>query len=299
MSGSSVFLCVTATTLAAVFVTLCAFQISAVSMEHKRRRRSRPLEGPVPGRQCLSSIGLNNETGNGDASSTGVQNQQATAYEQTPTDGNRKQQSKTRSASSSQALSEEAKLNSLQTIRARSAALQTDNQTGKSTAPKPVTPARTAPAQRQGTHGSAVREQAGSAPQEARSEPERPEKADSTRPSSGPATDTPAPSLPQKASTSKRAKRGSSQPEPIEATPPGSDQPADTLAGPGSPELPDMLPSSSSAGPGNPEGGIPDIFAGLNEAEVEVSDLTDELNDIDGGGLPTPPPPKTPQKSKR
>jgi hypothetical protein len=41
-----------------------------------------------------------------------------------------------------------------------------------------------------------------------------------------------------------------------------------------------------------------DIFAGLSKAEVGLHDLTDDLNDIDGGGLPTATH-KSPQKSRR
>jgi hypothetical protein len=63
-------------------------------------------------------------------------------------------------------------------------------------------------------------------------------------------------------------------------------------------ELLDTLQSSMVGGSPNQEDGILDIFAGLSEAEVGLHDLTDDLNDIDSGGLPTAAP-KTPQKSRR
>jgi hypothetical protein len=63
-------------------------------------------------------------------------------------------------------------------------------------------------------------------------------------------------------------------------------------------ELLDTLQSSMVGGSPNQEDGILDIFAGLSEAEVGLHDLTDDLNDIDSGGLPTAAP-KTAQKSRR
>jgi len=49
--------------------------------------------------------------------------------------------------------------------------------------------------------------------------------------------------------------------------------------------------------PPSHEGGTLDIFAGLGEAEVGLHDLTEDLNDIDGGGLPSAAQ-RTPQKSR-
>jgi len=81
---------------------------------------------------------------------------------------------------------------------------------------------------------------------------------------------------------SKRPKRANAQAPP--------DAPADL------PSL-DLLDALQPSEIGQ-DGGLPDIFAGLNEAEAGIQGLPDDLSDIDGGGLPTPPP-KTPQRSRR
>jgi hypothetical protein len=54
----------------------------------------------------------------------------------------------------------------------------------------------------------------------------------------------------------------------------------------------------SVGGSTSQEPGVLDIFAGLTEAEAGIQGLTDDLSDIDGGGLPSAPQ-KTPQKSRR
>jgi len=58
------------------------------------------------------------------------------------------------------------------------------------------------------------------------------------------------------------------------------------------------LQSSGIGGPVSQGDGLLDIFAGLNEAEFGMQGLTDDLSDIDGGGLPGAAP-KLPQKSRR
>ena len=271
MSGYSVFLYVGVTTLAAAIVMLCGLQIAAIRMDRKKNRRSRMLEGPVPGCRSLSSIGLNNQSARTATVSAGRQRQQATAPRQTPQDDNQGPGPKTPTTSALPPLTKEANLNSLQTIRARSAALQTDGQSGKPAEPKPLMPAHAPSTQRPGTREIPVQEQGLAAP------------------STGTATV-------QKTPTSKRAKRANAQ---IETAKPGSDQaPADALADLGSLELLDTLQASPVGGSANQEDSMLDIFAGLNEAEVGLHDLTDDLNEIDGGGLPTAAP-KTPQKSRR
>jgi len=63
-------------------------------------------------------------------------------------------------------------------------------------------------------------------------------------------------------------------------------------------DLLDALQLSDFGGKLGQDGSLPDIFAGLNEADASIQGLTDDLSDIDGGGLPEPPQ-KTPQKSRR
>jgi hypothetical protein len=59
-----------------------------------------------------------------------------------------------------------------------------------------------------------------------------------------------------------------------------------------------VLQSSGPGGPASQGDDLLDIFAGLSEAEVGMQGLTDDLSDIDGGGLPGAAP-KVPQKSRR
>jgi hypothetical protein len=98
---------------------------------------------------------------------------------------------------------------------------------------------------------------------------------------------------------------------------PQSGAPSD--AGQPSPIMPDMTSAASADAMADldkflkeleiPAGGLAgdaaarddsqlDIFAGLDEPEMAAVGLDDDLNGIDGGGLPTPTP-KTPQKSRR
>ncbi len=59
------------------------------------------------------------------------------------------------------------------------------------------------------------------------------------------------------------------------------------------------IPAGALAGDAAAQDGSQlDIFAGMDEPEMAAVGLDDDLNGIDGGGLPTPTP-KTPQKSRR
>ena len=299
MSGSSFLLYVGATTLAAAIVTLCGFQITAIRMDRKNSRRSRTLEGPVPGRQSLSSIGLNTQTGRTTPSSSRHQGQQPTTPVGIPKDNSHKPGFPTSDTSQVPPPAKETKLNSPQTIRARSAALQTDGQPGKPAAdPKPLMPAYAPSTQRPGTRALPVQEQGSAAPH-ATSSSEQQENVDRTPSNAGLAGDSTGPATVQKTLTPKRAKRANTQTEPIETAHPNTDQaPIDALADPADLELLDTLQSSPVGGSPNQEDGMLDIFAGLSEAEVGLHDLTDDLNDIDGGGLPSATQ-KAPQKSRR
>lgn len=298
MSGSSVLIYVGATTLAAAIVTLCGFQITAIKMDRKRSRRSRTLEGPVPGRQSLSSIGLNRPTTRDTRSTSSLQGQPTSAHQQTPTDSNPQPQPNKWAVPPSPQPVKDAQLNSLQTIRARSAALQSDGPPGKPANTKSLLPAYAPSTQRPVTRAVPVQAQ-GSATTRATSSSQQQEKVDRTPLNAGQPGDSRGPATIQKTPTSKRAKRANTQAGPIETAHPGSDQaPADVLTDPGGLELLDTLQSSMVGGSPNQEDGILDIFAGLSEAEVGLHDLTDDLNDIDSGGLPTAAP-KTAQKSRR
>jgi len=298
MSGSSILLYVGATTLAAAIFTLCGFQITAIRMDRKKSRRSRTLEGPVPGRQSLSSIGLNRPTARDTRSTSSLQGQPTSAHQQTLTESNPGPQPNKWAVPPSPQPVKDAQLNSLQTIRARSAALHNDSQSGKPANPKSLIPAYAPSTQRPGTRAVPVQEQ-GSAATRATSSSQQQEKVDRTPPNAGQPGNSTGQATIQKTPTSKRAKRASAQTGPIETAHPGSDQaPADVLADPGGLELPDTLQSSMVGGSPNQEDGILDIFAGLNEAEVGMQGLTDDLSDIDSGGLPGAAP-KIPQRSRR
>jgi hypothetical protein len=298
MSGSSVLLYVGATTLAAAIVTLCAFQITATSMDRKRSRRPRTLEGPVPGRQSLSSIGLNTQTGRSAPSSSGHQGQRPTTPAGIPKDNSQKPGLPTSDTSQLPPPAKETKLNSLQTIRARSAALQSDGPPGKPANPKSLLPAYAPSTQRPVTRAVPVQEPGSAAPQ-ATSSSEQQENIDRIPSNAGLAGDSTAPATIQKSPSSKRAKRANTQTELIETAHPNTDPaPADALANPADLELLGTLQSSPVGGSPNQEDDMLDIFAGLSEAEVGLQDLTDDLNDIDSGGLPTAAP-KTAQKSRR
>ena len=298
MSGSSVLLYVGATTLAAAIVTLCGFQITAIRMDRKRSQRPRTLEGPVPGRQSLSSIGLNTQAGRSTPSSSGHQGQRPITTAGIPRDNTPKPGLPTSDTSQLPPPTKETQLNSLQTIRARSAALHTDSQPGKPANPKSLLPAYAPSTQRPGTRAIPVREHGSGAPH-ATSSSQQQAKVDRSPSDAGLAEDSTVPAAIQKTPTSKRSKRANAQTGPIETARPGSDQaPADLLADPVGLDLLDTLQSTVVGGFPNQEDGMLDIFAGLTEAEVGLYDLTDDLNDIDSGGLPTAAP-KTAQKSRR
>ena len=302
MSGFSVLLYVGATTLAAAIVTLCGFQITAIRMDRKRSQRPRTLEGPVPGRLSLSSIGLNTQSARSTPSSSGHHGQRPTTPAGIPTDNSQKAGLPTSDTSQLPPPTKETKLNSLQTIRARSAALQSDGHAGKPAEAKPLMPGYAPSNQRPGTRALPAPEQ-GSAALRATSGSKQPENVDRTPSNAGPDGDSTGPAIMQKTPTSKRAKRAGAPTGQIETAHPGPDKaPSDALADPGSLELLDLIQLSPAGDSPLPtpvqEGEILDIFAGLNEAELGLHDLTDDLNDIDSGGLPTAAP-KTAQKSRR
>ena len=283
MSGSSVLLFVGTTTLVAAVVTLCAFQITAAKMERRINRRSDTLEGPVPGHRSLSSIGINTESARSAPRPSRAPARQSAASMGASTDIPQAIGPSTPPAPSTPSLAGESQLNSLQTIRARSAALHTDIQTDQSAAPRSLTPSGIPPAQRLPRRSVSEPEQdQGPAIPRAKSRLEKGGGVDSISPSSAPAAETAAPTIAPKTPMSKRPKRANAQAPP--------DAPADL------PSL-DLLDALQPSEIGQ-DGGLPDIFAGLNEAEAGIQGLPDDLSDIDGGGLPTPPP-KTPQRSRR
>jgi len=194
----------------------------------------------------------------------------------------------------------EAKLNSLQTIRARTAALNTDDQTGKPANPKPSTLAQAQPAQRLPKRDAFDQEiEQGLAGRQPKSSTEKAGSADSMNSSSAPAVEPGAQTVAPKTPASKRAKRASVPTERIGAPSPSSDQgPSVAPAAAVGLEAGGALQSSGIGGPFSQGDGLLDIFAGLNEAEFGMQGLTDDLSDIDGGGLPGAAP-KLPQKSRR
>ena len=284
MSGYDVLMFVGATTLVAAIVTLLAFQMTAAKLERKMNRRSRTLEGPVPGRQSLSTIGLNTETARGVPRSSGIPARQLAIPMGPPKDTEQQLGPSTLRASSTPAPAKDAKLNSAQTIRARSASLHTDAQPDQSTGPKPLTPAGTPPIQRPPKRPvSETEQEQGPATPHAKSRPEKAAGADSISPSSAPAAETAEPTIAPKTHTPKRAKRTSAQ--------------ASTDTIPSLDLLSALQPETGGSFSG--DGDLPDIFAGLNEAAAGIQGPADDLSDIDGGGLPTTTAPKTPQKSRR
>ncbi len=113
----------------------------------------------------------------------------------------------------------------------------------------------------------------------------RQEVADSISPSSAPAAETAEPTIAPKTTPSKRAKRANAQAERTGTAHRGPNQASpDALP---SLDLLDALQPSDIGGSLSPDGGLPDIFAGLNEAEAGIQGLSDDLSDIDGGGLPS------------
>ncbi len=148
VSGYDVLLFVGATTLVAAIVTLFAFQMTAAKFERRMNRRSRTLEGPVPGRRSLSTIGLNTESARSTPRSSRPPTRQPATSMGLATDTIQELGPSTLPAPSTLSLSKEAELNSLQTIRARSASLHADAQPEQSAGPRPLTPAGTPPVQR-------------------------------------------------------------------------------------------------------------------------------------------------------
>jgi hypothetical protein len=194
----------------------------------------------------------------------------------------------------------DAKLNSLQTIRARTAALNTDDQTGKPANPKPSTLAQAQPAQRLPKRDASDQEiEQGLAARQPKSSMEKAGSADSMTSSSAPAVEPGAQTVAPKTPASKRAKRAGVPTERIGSPNPSSDQgPSVAPADSAGPEFAGALQSSGIGGPVSQDDGLPDIFAGLNEADAGTLGPIDDLSDIDSGGLPGAAR-KIPQKSKR
>jgi hypothetical protein len=301
VSGYDVLLFVGATTLVAAIITLFLFQSTAAKFERRINRRSHTLEGPVPGHRSLSSIGLNTESARAAQGSSRPSTRQPAGYMEPPaTNSMQELGPSTLTALLAPPLAGDTKLNSLQTIRARSAALHSDEQGEQSTGPKPPTPAGTPPVQRLPKRTvSEVEQEQGPATPHAKSRPEKARGADSTTTSSASIADAAEPTITPKATTSKRAKRASAQSERNATAQRGPEHASpDALADSASLDLLDALQASENGSSLSQDGGLPDIFAGLNEAEAGIQGLTDDLSDIDGGGLPAPAP-KTPQKSRR
>jgi len=297
VSGYSVLLFVGSTTLVAAVVTLCAFQITAAKFERRMNSRSRTLEGPVPGRRSLSTIGLNTESARNTPRSSRPLTRQPTTSIGLATDTVQELAPSTLLATSTLSLNKEAELNSLQTIRARSASLPTDARPEQSAGPRPLTPAGIPPVQRLPKRpASDLDQEQGPATPHAKSRPQKAGGADSMSPSSTPAAETAEPTIAPKTTPSKRGKRANTQGERTGTAHRGPDQASpDALP---SLDMLDALQSSDIGGSLSPDGGLPDIFAGLNEAEAGIQGLSDDLSDIDSGGLPSTAQ-KTPQKSKR
>jgi hypothetical protein len=297
VSGYDVLLFVGATTLVAAIVTLFAFQMTAAKFERRMNGRSRTLEGPVPGRRSLSTIGLNTESARSTPRSSRPPTRQPATSMGLPTDTIQELGPSTLPPLSTLSLSKEAELNSLQTIRARSASLHADAQPQQSAGLNTLTPPGTPPVQRLPKRPvSELEQEQGPAAPHAKSRPQKAGGADSISPSSAPAAETAEPTIAPKTTPSKRAKRANAQAERTGTAHRGPNQASpDALP---SLYLLDALQPSDIGGSLSPDGGLPDIFAGLNEADAGIQGLTDDLSDIDGGGLPTAAP-KTPQKSRR
>lgn len=296
MSVSSILLFVGGTTLVAALVTLCAFQMNAAKLERRINRRSRTLEGPVPGHRSLSSIGLNADAARRNPSSFGLQGPKSPGAVGLRKDGSQEPRPSPSPVQSAPSPVKEARLNSLQTIQARSAALHGDNQQAKPADPEPLTLAQSQVAQRQSKRdGSDQEPEQGLAERQPKRGTGKAGNTDSIPLSSAPAVDSGAQTVAPKTPASKRAKRAGVQAERIESSHPSSDQAPSDAAGP---ESVGPLQSSGIGGPPSQEDGLPDIFAGLNEADAGTLGLIDDLSDIDSGGLPGAAR-KIPQKSKR
>jgi hypothetical protein len=294
MSGYDVLLFVGATTLVAAIVTLFALQATAAKFERRMNRRSLTLEGPVPGRRSLSTIGLNTESARTTPQSSRPPTRQPTAYMGLATDTIQELGPLTLPALSMPPLSEEAELNSLQTIRARSASLHSHAQPEQSVGPNALAPAGTPSVQRLPKRPvSELEQEQGPAAPQPKSRPQKAGGSDSISPSSA---QTGEPTFAPRTAPSKRAKRANAQAERTNAAHRGPNQ-ASPDALPGLDLLDDLQPGDIGGSLG-PDSGLPDMLAGLSNADAGMQGLTDDLSDIDGGGLPTPTP-KTPQKSRR
>lgn len=293
MSVSSILLFVGATTLVAALVTLCAFQINAAKLERRINRRSRTLEGPVPGHRSLSSIGLNADAIRKSPSSTISQGVQSTGPVGPRHESLREPRPSALPVPPTPLRGREAKLNSLQTIQARSAALHGDNQQAEAATPQPSMRAQGQPVGRQLRRDAVDQEpEQGLAARQPKSGTERAGNAD---PAVEPGAQTVAPKTP----AFKRTKRTGVQAERSESSHATLDQapsvaPADVV----DLEAAAALQLGGIGGPASQDDGLPDIFAGLNEADAGTLGLIDDLSDIDGGGLPGAGQ-KIPQKSRR
>jgi hypothetical protein len=195
-----------------------------------------------------------------------------------------------------QSVGKETKLSSLQTIQARSAALHSDGQQAKPATPKPLTVAQSQVAQRQPKRdASGQGHEQGIASRGSKNATDKAGGSESIPSSSAPAAEPGAQTVTPSTPASKRARRVSVQAEGIESSHPGSDRaPSDAVG----PESAGALQSSGIGGPLSQGDSLPDIFAGLNEADAGTLGLIDDLSDVDGGGLPGAGQ-KTPQKSRR
>ena len=298
MSGSDVLLFVGTTTLVAAIVTLFAFQMTAAKFERRMNRRSRTLEGPVPGRRALSSIGLNTESARSARPPSRPQRQQPTAPLEQPDGSLLDLASSFPWAPLDPSPTGETKLNSLHTIRARSEALHTDGQSGEPAGAKPEPPTDALAAQGLPRRAVSDQEQGPPAPRAAAGQA-KPARVGGPPTSSKPTPEQGAQTTAPKTPSSKRSRRTNTQAERTGTARRGLDQPSpDAPADPSSLDLLDDLQASDIGGSLSRDSALPDIFAGLTEAEAGIQGLADDLSDIDGGGLPIATP-KTPQRSRR
>jgi hypothetical protein len=299
VSGSDILLLVGGTALVAAIVTLFAFQMTAAKIERRLNRRSRILEGPVPGCRSLSTIGLKIESTRGTIPASRRSTRQPAVPVEPANDSRQESEPSTLLASLTPLPAKEARLNSLQTIRSRSASLHTDAQPDQSTGPKLSTLPRAPSAQRLSKRpASDVEPEQGPAAPQAKSRPDKARGADNGPPSSEP-TAAAEPTIAPKTPTSKRPKRANGQAERVGSAHRRSDQaPTDVPADLPSLDLLDALQPSDVGGSLSRDSDLPDLLVGLNETDAGIQGLADDLSDIDGGGLPAPTP-KTPQKSRR
>lgn len=299
MSTASIFLFVGSTTLAAALVTLFALQITAAKFERRVNRRSRTLEGPVPGRRCLSSIGINTESDRMAPRPTRPPARELPTQMAPAVDTMQQLELSALPLPLTPLLDDDAKLNSLQTIRARSASLHNDIQPDQSAGPGALPLDDTASAQRLPNKPVSDPEQEqGPATPRTKSKKNASEADDTGAQSFAPAAPAAEPTLAPRTSPSKRARRNNSQPERAKPPQRRSEQAPRDATDPLSLDLLDSLRPGDLGGSLGRDGELPDIFAGLNEADTGIQGLADDLTDIDGGGLPAPAR-KAPQKSRR